>query len=109
MVLDLNSQIGNRFDDSTTNVGVHLFEFHSKTATWGLVILGVITVAVFLIWYCIRKRYARRSLQRNHHLATLYEGCTCKINMRELPEIGEEDSLTTSSYKGKAGSFLFKK
>jgi hypothetical protein len=109
MVLDLNSQIGNRVDDSTTNVGVHLFEFHSKTAAWGIAILGATLVAGFLIWYCIRKRYARRQQVQRHQIATLYEGCTCKINMRTLPEIGEEDSQISSSYKGKAGTFLFKK
>lgn len=75
MVLDVNTQVGDKFSESKTDV--HLFEFHSKTAGFGLLVLALLVGAsVVLMWMC-RKHYRKVLTRRHQRLALDYRQCRC--------------------------------
>jgi hypothetical protein len=60
MVLDANTQVGDR----QSNTNIHVFEFHSTTAGWAvgfIVFLAVFTLG--LRWRC-RRKYKKRLLRQ---------------------------------------------
>jgi len=71
----IDGQIGDRVDDSTTNI--HVFEFHESTAFsiigFGVILLGI-TAA---LWFYCRRKYRRKHLRNGRQLAITYQGCTC--------------------------------
>jgi hypothetical protein len=71
----VDGQIGDRTDQSTTQV--HVFEFHQGTAlTITIVVLLLAAVVGGLWWYC-RKRYRGKIQRQGRTLALTYQGCTC--------------------------------
>lgn len=80
MVLDANTQVGDRY--SSTNI--HLLEFHSTTIGWaaGFIVL-LIALTLGLRWHC-RRKYRKRYVKRQEE--------SLKGSPRELLAITHEDT-----------------
>lgn len=98
MVLDIETQIGDKFSDTD----VHLFEFHSKTAGFGLTVLALaLGAAGLLAWVC--RRHYRKTLTRRHQrLAIEYQQCRCgtaEALLATNPTLQMRQNMTTAMHQ----------
>jgi hypothetical protein len=113
MVLDANTQVGDRFSDSKTDV--HLFEFHSKTAGFGLLALAITLAGVALLAWYFRRQYKKRLFRGHQQLAINYRGCRCgtassllatnpALQMQQQQQSPHQTRANSSaSYSGRGG------
>jgi hypothetical protein len=100
MVLDANTQVGDRYSESETNI--HVFEFHSKTAAWGLGLIIFIALMAGGLWWFCRRKFAAKRERDTRQLVMAYRKCTCEhkpsILTRDDAEVGVGPGQSLSRY-----------
>ena len=89
--LDQDNQKGDR------ETNVHVFEFHSTTAAWGLGFVLMVIGGFGLLWWLIRRRFAKMHKRRGNQLAILYKGCECGLHQTANAGRSGNDRANTSN------------
>jgi hypothetical protein len=98
MVLDVNTHVGTEIDASKNNYKFDVFEFHSKSFSFGLFAVIGLIVVIIVGWFLLKRRFKRRQVKDRKQLAILYDGCTCRIPINRDHSADGSNVEAASSY-----------